>query len=546
MAGTGTAALIARFGADLSDLKAKISEAKGAVANYGQGLKDVAGTLGLAFGVQQISSTVIELTKLAGQADGVRQAYNKLGGAAQVMAELKAATRGTVSELDLMKAAVQANNFDIPLQQMGSLFEFAYERAKATGQSVDYLVNSIVVGIGRKSPLILDNLGISAVALKEKLGGVTTEAASVGQVAEAVGKIASEAMAKMGSSAETAAEKVAKVAASWENLKEKIGTGVAYVSGPILDVINKILNPKSESQIRFEDVVHRLAFDGAIVGDDIKKIGEAAAAAGIDLKTFRTDIDDINDALDQYRKNVGAVTGPQPLGNPLLGPPVPGGMKPTGTKGKASGAKKSSPLAVIGLPEFTPEEIKISLDGLQKMSEDNLRYIGIANRDFNKEMKALSDERQAKLDQERQMWIQFGADVAMSIGTGFAAALAGSQSFADGFVQVAHQIIRQLEAIALGAIVKNAILSSWNPVVALAAASAGILAVESIFAGIRSGSTAGGAAGSVPASNRNVPSLLSGNRQSSAYDLAFSIQGSTMNILASRQAEQDSYSTFRG
>ena len=35
-------------------------------------------------------------------------------------------------------------------------------------KSVDFLVNSIVTGIGRKSVLILDNLGLSAVDVNEK------------------------------------------------------------------------------------------------------------------------------------------------------------------------------------------------------------------------------------------------------------------------------------------------------------------------------------------------------------------------------------------
>ena len=162
-------ALTARIGADISELRTEMGKAQGLVQQFGNSVQSVAGTLGVAFGVQQIGSFAIELTKLAGQVDGVKQAFDKLKGSEQALNDLRAATKGTVSDFDLMKAAVQANNFKIPLDQLGSLFNFAYERAKATGQSVDYLVNSIVVGIGRKSPLILDNLGISAVELKEKL-----------------------------------------------------------------------------------------------------------------------------------------------------------------------------------------------------------------------------------------------------------------------------------------------------------------------------------------------------------------------------------------
>src|SRR5690606_14702252 len=93
-------------------------------------------------------------------------------------------------ELNLMKRAVQGSNFDISLQSLPKLLEFAAVRAQQTGQSVDYLVDSIVTGIGRKSPLILDNLGISASQLREEMNGVSLASASVGEVAEAVGRIA--------------------------------------------------------------------------------------------------------------------------------------------------------------------------------------------------------------------------------------------------------------------------------------------------------------------------------------------------------------------
>ena len=48
-----------------------------------------------------------------------------------------------VSDFDLMKNAVSASNFKIPLENLGSYLAFATKRAEETGQSVDYLVDSI-------------------------------------------------------------------------------------------------------------------------------------------------------------------------------------------------------------------------------------------------------------------------------------------------------------------------------------------------------------------------------------------------------------------
>jgi hypothetical protein len=140
-----------------------------------------------------------------------------------------------------MKVAVQAGNFGIPIQQMGQLLEFAARRAAETGQNVDYLVESIVTGIGRKSPLILDNLGISAVALKEKFGGAALEAQSIADVAKAVGEIASAELGKMGDAADTAADKMQRLSTSWENFKAKFGEAVAPAASGLLQGITNML-----------------------------------------------------------------------------------------------------------------------------------------------------------------------------------------------------------------------------------------------------------------------------------------------------------------
>ena len=175
--------------------------------------------------ISALTSFTKQVVGIASQAEAVRKAFERIDGD-KYLQGLRDATRGTVTDLELMKRAVMAENFQIPLEQLGSLFEFARRRAEETGQSVDYLVNSIVTGIGRKSPLILDNLGISAVALKDKMNGVTMETASIGDVATAVGSIARDQLASMGDEAVTVGQKLAGVATKWENIKLRIGEAI--------------------------------------------------------------------------------------------------------------------------------------------------------------------------------------------------------------------------------------------------------------------------------------------------------------------------------
>jgi uncharacterized protein YjbJ (UPF0337 family) len=230
------AKMAVKISADAAEFNRTLSATQKSLTGFTNGITKIAGTLGIAFGTQQVVAFAFEVSKLAGEAEGVRSAFERLPNSTKLMEDLKEATGGTVSELGLMKRAVQASNFDISLQALPKLLEFATLRAQQTGQSVDYLVDSIVTGIGRKSKLILDNLGISAVQLNEALGGASTAAASIGEVADAVGKIAEDNLKNMAGFSENAATKIQRLEASWENVKVAIGAaanGTGILAGAI-------------------------------------------------------------------------------------------------------------------------------------------------------------------------------------------------------------------------------------------------------------------------------------------------------------------------
>ncbi len=67
----------------------------------------------------------------------------------------------TINELDLMLAASRASLLGLPMDKLDELMQIARASATATGQSVQQMFSDIVVGIGRASPMILDNLGIT-------------------------------------------------------------------------------------------------------------------------------------------------------------------------------------------------------------------------------------------------------------------------------------------------------------------------------------------------------------------------------------------------
>ena len=211
--------LIIKLGLDSSGVDKGVNQANNSLG----GLKNMVGKLGaamgIAFGVSEIISFGKEIIGLASKTEGVKRAFDRLG-MPSLMNDLKTATRGAVSEFDLMKSAVSANNFKIPLENLSSYLSFATRRAEETGQSVDYLVDSIIMGIGRKSPMILDNLGISILDIRNEME-------KTGDMAKAVANIINSEMANAGTAADTAATKFGQLSAKWDDFKTALGGGLS-------------------------------------------------------------------------------------------------------------------------------------------------------------------------------------------------------------------------------------------------------------------------------------------------------------------------------
>lgn len=215
----------------LKDVSGRISELKQNAKSFGELASDdtvngvLLGNL-LTKGAELFSDKVREFKdsiaelingglEMAEQADGVTKAFNGLNQEG-LLDNLRKATKGTVNDVQLMTAAVQANDFRIPLEDLGKYLEFAQLKAQQTGQSVDYMTNSIVTGLGRKSPLILDNLGISAAEISEK----TKE---TGDFMKAVAEIVDTQLAEAGETYISAADRAARKTVELQNAQKALG-----------------------------------------------------------------------------------------------------------------------------------------------------------------------------------------------------------------------------------------------------------------------------------------------------------------------------------
>lgn len=162
--------------------------------------------------MKEIAAEGIEMAEAA---DGVKRAFDRMDDGT-ILDNLRKATKGTVTDLDLMKAAVKAKDFRIPLEDLGKYLQFAQLKAQQTGQSVEYMTDSIVTGLGRKSPLILDNLGLSAAEINEQVS-------QTGDFMSAVASIVDKQLAAAGDNYVSSADRAQAASVRFKNAQLELG-----------------------------------------------------------------------------------------------------------------------------------------------------------------------------------------------------------------------------------------------------------------------------------------------------------------------------------
>lgn len=142
--------------------------------------------------------------------------------------KLNEVSRGTIATADLIASSSQALLLGIPADKIAKLLEVARASAIATGTSTAKAFDDIATGIGRASPLILDNLGIvvkleqvykdAAVGLNktaEEMTAVEKKTALLNSVLE----VGQERIRTFGEEASKTGENMAILSAAFENGK---------------------------------------------------------------------------------------------------------------------------------------------------------------------------------------------------------------------------------------------------------------------------------------------------------------------------------------
>lgn len=197
-------------------------------------------------GIRSMVSAAKEMVEISAQAKTVKTAFENLAAAQgqdaqKMLANMRDLSKGTIADLELMKQANQALLLGLPVDRFGDMLTIARSSAQATGQSMDFMLNSIVTGLGRGSKLMLDNLGIMIDTQK----AYENYAATLGTTADKLDdnqkkqafinealRIGTENAKNAGDAQLTVGDRLAQMAAQAENAK----VALAESLGPAMEI----------------------------------------------------------------------------------------------------------------------------------------------------------------------------------------------------------------------------------------------------------------------------------------------------------------------
>jgi hypothetical protein len=196
-----------------------------------------------------------ELMELGAKVEQQKMAFENLASSlgmssSKIISDLRKMSGETMSTAQIMEKASQAMILGLDPTKLAKMMEISRASARAFGKDVGYMFESIAIGVGRQSKLILDNLGIivSAGDAYEKY------AKSVGKSAKdltemerkqaflnATLEAGERILQQIDTSTMTRLEKMQKLKAQWEDFAVKVGQALWHVLGFLQAFMNHLV-----------------------------------------------------------------------------------------------------------------------------------------------------------------------------------------------------------------------------------------------------------------------------------------------------------------
>lgn len=216
-----------------------------------QGIKSTVGELkALALGYGAVAAAAKGFD-LAREAARTLDASMVLKAAGVNINDLREAVGGMVSDATLAKQANLARMFGISSKAFGNFSRVAIAASKATGQSMEHMLNSIITGTARQSRLILDNLGITLslsqayetyASAHKKSARALSEHEKQLAVLQTVMDQGETIIKRVSDAGGTNAEIFERGAAAYENLKDMIGRSLIPVFIELIPLMTEAAN----------------------------------------------------------------------------------------------------------------------------------------------------------------------------------------------------------------------------------------------------------------------------------------------------------------
>ena len=214
--------LTLKLNADVAELKKDLARAKGDLSGFQKHVAGIGDLIKGAFAydsIIEIGKQVIqfgqEVMKSGAAISGVKKSFNQLNDP-KLLDQLRAATGGTITDLELMRTALDASDFKVPFNELSTIMKYVRQDTQESGKNMMEVVNTLVEGLGKGSTKALSQAGIG---LKE----YKTELAKTGDMITAVTNIMKNRLIETGKYVETAADVTARWNTRWENMKANIG-----------------------------------------------------------------------------------------------------------------------------------------------------------------------------------------------------------------------------------------------------------------------------------------------------------------------------------
>ncbi len=190
------------------------------------------------YAAYQTLSKAWDLMERAAQFEQSKAAFHSMvvsmgADADRLFNELKEKSGGLIDNKALVESANRAMSLGIPLSKLGDLMEIARAKARDMGISATQAFNDIATGVGRASPLILDNLGLVMKVESANQRMAADLGKTVEQLTDKEKKLAvlnatleagREALSRYNMSQLTTKEKMEKLMATVNNLQLVMGT----------------------------------------------------------------------------------------------------------------------------------------------------------------------------------------------------------------------------------------------------------------------------------------------------------------------------------